>query len=219
MKIQNIYEQYKIMPSLQLHMLRVTAVAKLICESTNAKVNKQNIIKACLLHDMGNILKFNLDVFPEFLQPEGKEYWQKVKDDFEQKYGKNEHEATILIAKEIGVEKRVLELIDAFQFSLAKENAELQDMDRMICAYSDMRVKPSEVVSMEERLLDGRKRFKLNKKHLEEDENFFNTMTSYLERIEKEIFLKTSITPSDITEVIVTPYIEKLRDIELLISK
>src|SRR3989344_7719535 len=100
-----------IMPSLQLHMFRVTSVAQIICESLGENVilvseahpesgswtsqddAKNNILSACLLHDMGNILKFNLDLFPEFLQPEGKEYWQKVKDSFEKKYGKDEHEA------------------------------------------------------------------------------------------------------------------------------
>ncbi len=219
MKIQQIYDNYQIMPSLQLHMLRVASVAALICQSIRTQVNTSQIIEACLLHDMGNILKFNLDVFPEFLQPEGKEYWQHIKDDFEHKYGTNEHKATLHIAQEIGVDKKVLELIDSFQFSLAKENYESHDMERMICAYADMRVKPSHVVSMEERLRDGRKRFKLNKKHLEEDENFFNTMTSYLEQIEKEIFLQTLIQPSDINETTTTPLIGDLRNIELIISK
>lgn len=215
--IQKIYDTYRIMPSLQLHMLRVTSVAKYICESINVKVNTPQIIEACLLHDMGNILKFNMDLFPEFFQPEGKEYWQHIKEDFELRYGTNEHEATLHIAKELGVEKRVLELIDVFQFSLAKENYESHDMDRMICAYADMRVKPSQVVSLEERLLDGRNRFKL--RHLEEDESFFNAMSLYLNNIEKEIFSKTVITPLDINEKTITPYIEELRKVELHISK
>ncbi len=219
MKIQKVYDTYRILPSLQLHMLRVASVAKCICESINVKVNTPQIIEACLLHDMGNILKFNMDLFPEFFQPEGKEYWQHIKDDFEHKYGTNEHEATLQIAKEIGVDKRVLELIDVFKFSLAKENYESHDLDRMICTYADMRVKPSGIVSLEERLLDGRKRFKINKRHLEENESFFNAMSLYLNNMEKEIFSQTLIQPFDINEKTTTPIIEDLRNIELHISK
>lgn len=36
---------------------------------------------------MGNILKFNFDLFPEFCKPEGREFWEKVQEEFKQKYG------------------------------------------------------------------------------------------------------------------------------------
>jgi len=61
------------MPSLQLHMFRVAGVASVICENFKQPelINQDDIVSACLLHDMGNIIKFNLSLFPQFLEPEG----------------------------------------------------------------------------------------------------------------------------------------------------
>lgn len=217
MKIQAIYEKYRIMPSLQLHMLRVTAVAQLICNSIQKQVNQQDILSACLLHDMGNILKFNMELFPEFFEPEGKEYWEQVKNEYQNKYGNDEHLATLSIAEELGVSNRVIELIDAFQFSKAKENFESQDFDRMIAAYSDMRVEPKQVVSLEQRLADGKKRFQLNKR-IPNDEYFFVEMTQYLEKIEEAIFNEIQITPNDITNEKVKIILPPLRNFEISVQ-
>jgi len=83
MTIQQIYDHYDIMPSLQLHMLRVTAVAAMIVESFNQPLDKNNIIKACLLHDMGNIVKFDFNYMkesmPQFLEPPGTQVLAKGK--------------------------------------------------------------------------------------------------------------------------------------------
>ena len=76
--ISEIYEEYKIMPNLREHMLRVAGAASLICDNFTEPLNKEEIISACLLHDMGNIIKFKLDYFPEFNKPEKAEYWQNV---------------------------------------------------------------------------------------------------------------------------------------------
>ena len=52
---------------------------------------------------MGNIIKFDLDVFPQFWEPEGKDHWQQIKDEWIQKYGDDEHAAALAIAREIGL--------------------------------------------------------------------------------------------------------------------
>ncbi|USN54769.1 MAG: HD domain-containing protein [Candidatus Peribacteria bacterium] len=63
--IQDIYTQYQIPPSLQEHMLRVAAVAEQICLHSSQEIDHATIVTAALLHDMGNIIKFNLDKLPE----------------------------------------------------------------------------------------------------------------------------------------------------------
>ncbi len=65
MTIQQLYEKYEIMPNLQLHMYRVAAVAKMICDHFQKPINKQEVIITCLLHDIGNIIKFDLFDFPQ----------------------------------------------------------------------------------------------------------------------------------------------------------
>ncbi len=206
-KITELYKSYQIMGNLELHMLRVTGVAKEICSHISESVDTENILKACLLHDMGNILKFDLSVFPEFLEPQGLAYWQGVKSDFEKKYGKLVHPATVKIAHEIGASERVIELIDAISFNRAKQNWESHDFGHKICAYADMRVAPFSVVSMKERLEDGQKRYAAS--------TFTYVMGSYLKKIETQIFEKCDIRPEDITESVVAEHFDELRNTSL----
>lgn len=113
MTIQDLYEKYHIMPNLKLHQLRVAAVAQTICESFDILVDTETVVQACLLHDMGNIVKSDFSVFPDsFYMPEGKVYWQKIKEEYVTKYGTNDHHATIEIVQELGVSEKVIECID-----------------------------------------------------------------------------------------------------------
>ncbi len=83
---QEIYTAYEIMPSLQLHQLRVAAVAKLICQNFRQSVNERDVILACLFHDMGNTIKFEPKLMPSVYEPEGVEYWLQIKAEYIKKY-------------------------------------------------------------------------------------------------------------------------------------
>ncbi|OGK47992.1 hypothetical protein A3A93_04285 [Candidatus Roizmanbacteria bacterium RIFCSPLOWO2_01_FULL_38_12] len=218
MRIIDIYRRYMIMPNLQQHMFRVAAVGSVICDSISEKVDSDSIVAACLLHDMGNIIKFKLDLFPSFVEPQGIEYWQKVQNDFFEKYGREEHIATIKIAKEIGVDDTVMTLLESIGFLQAKENFETADFDKKIAAYSDMRVEPYGVVSLKERLRDGRKRTIVHKPN-STDFIHFTEMAKYLKKIETQIFEKTSISPDDVTDKKISIYLEKLRDFDISVHK
>lgn len=241
MTIQDIYTNYRITPSLQLHQLRVASVAKYLSDNIKQAQDQQiEIVLACLLHDMGNIIKFNMDLFPEFFEPEGRDYWKKVKQEFVNKYGSDEHVATMEIAQEVlqsachftlivaagdarptkntreGTfdSRRVIELIDAIGFSEAKQNAEQADFGRKIAAYSDMRVEPHGVTSLDARLADGNKRFKLNKPGLSHH-GFFAEMSGYLYTIEEQLFADVAFDPESITEQSIQPIILQLQTTEL----
>jgi HD superfamily phosphodiesterase len=184
MTVKELYQQYQIKSNLQQHMMRVAGVAEFICDHISQPIDREEVLNACLLHDMGNIIKFDLTYFPEFLEPEGLAYWQDVKEQFIEKYGKNEHHATMAIAAEVHASTRTLELIDIISFNLEKENYESNDFSRKICAYADMRVAPYGVVSLAERLEDGRKRYeKPGQKN-----TFGYVMAAFLKKIEVQIF-------------------------------
>lgn len=156
MIIADIYKKYSIMPNLALHQLRVAAVAKMIMEALD--MQQDSVISACLLHDMGNIIKFRLCDFPEFLQPEGLDYWEQVKISTIQKYGPDEHIATYTIAKEIGVSAETLACIEAVGFSNSIKNVKAS-LTHRICAYADLRVGPHGLLTLRQRLEDGLKRY------------------------------------------------------------
>lgn len=210
MNIATIYRNYHIMPSLQLHMFRVAGVADVLSEHITMPVEKEYIISACLLHDMGNILKFDLHVFPEFLEPEGFEYWAQVQKQYKKKYGTDENKATLAIAREIGVNERTCELIESIGFIKAPQNCKNNDFSAKICMYADIRVKPNGVTSMKDRLSDGKKRYEVHKS--EKSNAFFDEMAAHIAQIEGQIFSHIEFTPTYITEKSISPAIEKLQN-------
>ncbi len=209
-KITEIYTHYKIMPPLQEHMLRVTAVASLICDNLTISVNKEDIVVACLLHDMGNLIKSNLKLFPEFLEPEGLEYWQKVKDEFIKKYGSDEHEATAKILKEIGVSDNILYLADQNRFVFLCKHRDSDDMHIKIIKYADTRVGPHGILSFEERMGESTERYK-NEKYGPMNEGRSKLIACGKE-IEQQIFAKCRIKPEDITDETTKSTILRLKD-------
>jgi hypothetical protein len=221
--ILEIYKKYQIMLQLQEHQFKVAAVASLICENYITPqpplilrggdiIDRENIIAACLLHDMGNIVKFNLNETQNLLnQNINLGYWQRVKDKYIQKYGAEAHRASILIAKELGMSGRIIALIDCISFSGAPQDVKAGDFGKKIVQYSDDRVAPQGVVSLEDRLADLRKRYVHHKIDSSERDNFENA----LREMERQIFAKCKIKPEDITEAAIRPYIERLKNYKI----
>ena len=217
MKITEIYEKYKIMANLQEHMLRVAGVAALTADNFEVEVDKRIVVTAGLLHDMGNIVKFNFDsdVFPDSLyEPEGKDYWVKVKEEFIKKYGTDDHEVTSQILHELNVSKKILNLVNSIGFSNTESIRKSKDFELKIVAYSDQRVSPQSVVSMDERYEESRKRYanQINNKYTLEK---FLFLVNENKEIEKQIFKHSKIKPEDINPTSVAPYIEKLVNFEI----
>ena len=214
MTIAQVYDQYQIMPSLQLHQLQVAAVADYIIKQVGITVDKDRVLTALLLHDMGNIIKFDLDMFPKFLQPEGKEYWQKVKEEYVEMYGGEEDQATLEITKELRVDKEVVQLIDKIGFRQAGRNVQSDDFETKICAYADMRVVPAGVVSLDKRLVDLRDRYF---KHYptDEDQEYRQQCEEFLKTIENQIFKNSKLKPDHITDSSISGTIIKLKKFKL----
>ncbi len=212
-KITDIYSEYKIMPNLQLHHFRVAAVAIQICESLDIDTDRQSIIAACLLHDMGNIIKFKLEYFPEFLEPEGLKYWQDVQNEYLNKYGKDEHIATIRIIEEMGMNKKIIDFVNDVGFSRACDLSRVKDLERKICTYADFRVSPKSVVSIKERLIEGKKRYAGREVDVTSSERF--EREECMKMIEKQIFSNSNIVPKDITDESVLKNIELLKNFEI----
>lgn len=208
--ISEIYEEYKIMPSLAEHMLRVTAVASQLCDSCTVTVDKNLIITACLVHDLGNILKFDLESFPEFLEPYGLEYWQDVKNEYIAKYGEDEHVATIAIIRELNLPDEVIHLVDNVGHNHFCDQLDREDFNHKIINYADVRVAPYGVVSYTERMDDVTRRYKSRPNFIGNEKHETSIACGY--EIEKQIFSYSSIKPEDITDEAIAHLIEELKD-------
>ncbi|MBI3232351.1 MAG: HD domain-containing protein [Candidatus Doudnabacteria bacterium] len=216
MNILDIYDKYQIMPQLAEHMLRVAAVADTIVNNltltpTLPQRERGEVVAACLLHDMGNVVKFDFSLFPETAAEKGLEYWENVKQEFIKRYGTGSHNVTAKILREIGVSERVFELADSVGFEQGKDNAESEDYGKKICAYSDMRVLPMGVGSLEERMEDLRVRYINHREGAKNRKVFENA----LREIEKQVFVNCKIRPEDITDESIKEKLEILRNYEI----
>ncbi len=221
MNILEIYKKYRIMPQLIEHQLKVAGVAKLVCDNLEQEADADNIISACLLHDIGNIIKFDLAITDKLLpgrfSREDLAFWQGIKEEFAVKYGKDEHHASLKIIREIGVSERVAELVDCIGFQNGKSNAESGDWGKEICAYSDMRVGPGGVISLGQRFQDLRVRYDHKHRLMGGNENLRLEFEAGLRQIEDQLFEKCRIKPEEITEEKVVAETEKLKNFELTV--
>ncbi|MFA7151485.1 MAG: HD domain-containing protein [Candidatus Paceibacterota bacterium] len=209
----SVYSEYKIMPSLQRHQLRVASAAKIICDSISSSLDREGIITVCLFHDMGNIIKSDLGYFLDFLEPEGLEYWQKVKDEYVNKYGPDEKIATDSICREIGLSDVWMDHLNFVGFSKIKQVFLSDSLEKKICCYADQRVGPYGVLSIDERLAEGRKRYE-GKKELYAAEEFEEAART-LKNIESQIFSRASIKPEFVSDESIQSLISALSEKEI----
>lgn len=215
MTIWDAYEHYNIMPNLRLHQLRVAALARELALAL--KADHELVTKAALLHDMGNIMKSDLKVFPpDFYGDEGIEYWEKVKSEYGEKYGKDEHEATVSIARELGAGETVVAMLGSMGFSKAESILNEGSLELQILEYADQRVAPYGITSMEERLREGHERYKRRvDSDYGEDDQLFEHNRTMLKRLEAKLFEGLLITPDMLTEESLAGTIESLKGYQI----
>ena len=212
--ITEIYAKYKIPANLQEHHLRVTAVAKQICDNLTVPVDTETIVKACLIHDMGNIIKFEFNYPDEFYAPQGRDYWQEVQAEYIKKYGPDEHKASLDIAKELGMDEKVRDCIEAIDFKKSTQNISRPELEPKICDYADLRVSPQGVVSLEQRLEDGNRRYKKRPDRWIKEEKKDELVKACFKE-QEQVIAVCRIRPADITDSSVAPIIEQLRNYKI----
>jgi len=164
MRVADLYQKYQIMPQLITHQLRVGAIGNIVAKHWKRRLDVEMITNLCLIHDMGNIVKFDLVHTQEDVYGMIKdlEYWQQVQKVVWDKYGRDAHDATIGILNEAGLtqfisfinEEEKLYFLEAREKELAEAS-----VAAIILMYADCRVKPAGVVSYRERIDDLKERY------------------------------------------------------------
>ena len=205
MNIIEIYKKYHLPENLQMHMLRVAACSNLIIDNwTGAEIDNKAIIRVCLLHDMGNIVKIPEDFSKdqEFL---------KIRKKYFDKYGTNDHEINLEIGKQEGLTEQELTILDGKRSRKNEETLKSNSYERKICAYCDQRVAPDGVVSIKERLEDAKVRYKNKPLSVWSNEEKANHLIECSLGIEKQIMEYCKLKPEDINDVSIKEYIEQLK--------
>jgi hypothetical protein len=196
MKISELYEKYNIPPNLKDHMFRVAGVASFIADHwIGSGIDKTALIKCALVHDLGNMVKFDFDKHAEFLGNEQKniEKWIKIQKEMIAKYGEGDNEATNKILKEIGFPSDLTELIYSKRFLNSIHTLKFGDFILKILHYSDLRVTPYGVDTLLGRFAEMKGRGQYNDKLERED------LIQACIELEKQIQSKVDIPLGDIT--------------------
>ncbi len=205
MNIIENYKKYHLPENLQMHMLRVAACSNLIIDNwTGAEIDNKAIIRVCLLHDMGNIVKIPEDFSKdqEFL---------KIRKKYFDKYGTNDHEINLEIGKQEGLTEQELTILDGKRSRKNEETLKSNSYERKICAYCDQRVAPDGVVSIKERLEDAKVRYKNKPLSVWSNEEKANHLIECSLGIEKQIMQYCKLKPEDINDFSIKEYIEQLK--------
>ena len=203
MKITEIYSKYKVPPNLQEHMVRVASVGNIISSNWKEKgiVDVDRITRVLLIHDIANVIIFNLDKFSYLLGKEEKnlDYWKKVQKEFIKNYGKDEHKAVIKIAKELRLKEKAIMISDKIPKINLQNPVSKNELELKICFYSDFRVAPFGVVSLKERIDDLIKRRKAYGASAEKIKRY-ESIKQYCFNLEKQVQQKVKIKLSLINE-------------------
>lgn len=160
MQISEIYSKYKTLPNLQRHMLRVSAVAKIVLDNwTGVEVNNESILQTCLLHDIAKPITFDMNKQVQYVKN------TKELNEIENcnkflinNYGTKEHPALLKIGIEIGLNHKTLKLLDNLEWYLINELLEKNEIESLIPIYCDMRISPNGIVTIEQRIQDLKNR-------------------------------------------------------------
>jgi len=217
---QDIYNKYNIPPHLQLHMLRVAGVVKLICKHREGEdLPVHDLLSVALIHDMGNIIKFDIDLYPEFREPEWVDYRKEVQVQFQQ-YGNNEYEATKYIAKQCGISTGALDILHLFDTYDDDKLLESKNILLWIMDYADSRVWMLSIQTTVERISTQVERNMKNKwRSKTKAEEVAENRTATASFMEKWIFKHCSIKPSDINDWTIDPLLEELRHYNIIVEK
>jgi hypothetical protein len=210
--IRGIYDRFKILPNLRLHMFRTASVAEIVCDNWRGPpINRDDIIAACLLHDIGNIVKFDLkekDVTLLGKEAKRLDYWRIVKRYTMRKYGRIDHEATHNMMVELRVNKKAKFLVDHMVDVLGKGAG--RNYPLMLCGYSDDRVSPGGVMSLADRFADFAKRCRKSSSAENRARGVF--VASRLGRalgVEMQLFANARIRPEQINDRSIRPYLDR----------
>lgn len=209
MNIISIYKKYHIPKNLQMHMLRVAACSSMISDNWHGtEIDRNAIIRVCLLHDMGNIAKIQDN-------PDNDEEFLHIREQYLNKFGLDDHSISLDIGKAEGLNNYELELMKNKESKRNEEIMNASSYEIKICAYCDERVSPNGIDSIKERLEDAKRRYKGKTNTVWGNEEKANYLIDCALKIEKQIMKFCTISPEDINDKSIEKYINELEQYEI----
>jgi HD superfamily phosphodiesterase len=161
--IEALYDELDVPRNIREHMHRVAAVARYICTHwKGAPFNNDLVIAACLLHDVGNVLKMRYDTEENLamLGPERErvEYWKATSKVLQSQYA-NPNELRDALLTKATISADVCELISRARGARMGTIMLEKYAEAAIYLYADNRVGPFGYVTLTERMADTERRY------------------------------------------------------------
>jgi hypothetical protein len=185
MKITEIYQKYNVTPNLAEHMQSVSRVILFLQKHwQGGEIDWNEMLLIGQLHDIGNIVKFDFENYPELLGEEKMNiaFWKEKQLEMIQCYGTDDHLVTQKILTEIGLKPKSIQIVLDKSFVNTIKIADSNDWYTKILAYADMRVTPEGITSLDDRVEDIKRR--MPKYTSRQD---FNELVEAAYKIEKQI--------------------------------
>jgi hypothetical protein len=218
MKISQVYEHYQIPPNLQRHMLQTAALGQIICDHwTGPRLKKKLVITTLLVHDMGNIVKFDFDspTANQFLTGhKDVDYWRQVQSNFQKKYGVRADQANLAIIDEMGLSPLVKKFMKEHYFESLPAILQESDWEHKISFYCDIRFRPSGITSVEDRLEDLRQRYE-HRDQTWQDADLFETRLENCSRLEAQLNQQTDLDIQAIDQADINNLVDQLTDYQI----
>lgn len=167
MTVLDIYTKLKNPPNLQEHMLRAAKVGLFIYDHWKGNpIDRDLLLQVILLHDVGNIVKFEMHKYPHFLGDEQKRinYWIEVQQEVIEKYGSDDHEVTGKMLSELKINPSIVKNVLDMSYFNAVLIARSDNWILKILLYADLRVSPTGIIPIRKRLDDVHSRLEKYKK-------------------------------------------------------
>jgi len=210
--IKQIYQHYFIPDNLAEHMLQTAALGKIICENwkedstnTNLTLNKDLIITTLLVHDLGNLVKFNLKQpvgyqckeHQKLFQGDNLKFWQTKQQEMIKRYSPNASLANLQILKELNLIKSAKLLKNHTFEHINQLILQTGHWQEKIISYCDLRFTPTGLDSVTNRIKDLKIRYKASDSTWKNKDIVKQRLTNSL-TLEQQINSQTKI---DITQV------------------
>ena len=210
--IHQIFEKFRIIKNLQEHMLRSAAVGRLICDHWNGPtINKDDIIAALLIHDLGNIVKmdFNSEAGLKLIGDEIKriDFWKGVQGEVIDKYGLDDHVVSEKMSEELGISKRLKFILKNHVFNNNEATADSNDWEVKIASYADQRIGPFGVLSLEQRFVELKERY-ADRENKNVNNPKIDVFIDCAFKIERQVLSNTTLKPEDINNASIKKYVE-----------
>lgn len=187
-QVQKLYQRFYTPDHVIHHCLVVTRVADTIAgyyEDKKYELDSNSIHYACKLHDMVRIIDFNDN--PQY---------DNIRAQLKKQYPSMSHgEAAAYV---LGYEQRepiIASIVRKHAFdAIIKRKYQPFSLEEKIATYADKRVLHTDVVSLQERFEDGRKRYNPHNIETEKQQAIYDAYYA----LEKELFEPLKKTPEDI---------------------